>query len=61
MQFVPHRKHITSLQRPIGYWCLGKKLMFIVRTIRNTQTHCVGRMKSFKMLKQVVYIVTTGL
>jgi hypothetical protein len=40
---------------------LGKQSLFIVRTIRNTQIHCVGRMQSFGMLKQVVHIVTTGL
>jgi hypothetical protein len=31
--------------------------MFIVRTIRNTQIHCVDRMQSFSMLKRVIYIV----
>jgi hypothetical protein len=35
--------------------------LFIVRTIRNTQIHSVGRMQSFGMLKQVVHIVTAGL
>jgi hypothetical protein len=35
--------------------------MFIVRTIRNTQIHCVGRMQSFSVLKRVVYIVLTRL
>jgi hypothetical protein len=43
---VPHKKHITSqLQSPNGYY-LGKQLLFIVGTIRNTQIHCVGRMQS---------------
>jgi hypothetical protein len=36
-------------------------LMFIVRTIRNTQIHSVGGMQSFSMLKEVVHRVTTGL
>jgi hypothetical protein len=40
---------------------LGKQSLFIVRTIRNTQIHCVGRMQSFSVLKQVVYKVTTRL
>jgi hypothetical protein len=31
-----------------------------VRTIRNTQIHCVGRMQSFGVLKQVVHIVTVA-
>jgi hypothetical protein len=36
IQFVPHRKHITSqLQYPTGYWCMGKESLFIVRTIWN--------------------------
>jgi hypothetical protein len=40
---------------------LEKQSPFIVRTIRNTQIHCVGRMQSFSVLKRVVHIVTTGL
>jgi hypothetical protein len=53
--FLVHRKHITSpLQRSTCLCCLGKQSLFIVRTIRNTQIHCVGRMQSFSMLKQVV-------
>jgi hypothetical protein len=36
----------------------GEKSLFIVRTIRNIQIHCVGRMQSFSMLKRVVDIVT---
>jgi hypothetical protein len=31
-----------------------------VRTVRNTRTHCVGRMQNFGMLKWVVHIVTSG-
>jgi hypothetical protein len=46
-EIVPHRKHNTyPLQSPTGKWCLGKQLLFIVRTIRNTQIYCVGRMQS---------------
>jgi hypothetical protein len=40
---------------------LGKQSLFIVGTIRTTQIHCVGRMQSFGVLKQVVHIVTDGL
>jgi hypothetical protein len=48
LQSVPHRKHITSpLQSTTGKCCLGKQSLFVVRTIRNTQIHCVGRMKSY--------------
>jgi hypothetical protein len=36
-------------------------MLFIVKTKRNTQIHCVDRMQSFGMLKQVVYVVTSGL
>jgi hypothetical protein len=36
-------------------------LLGIVRTIRNTQKHFVGRVHSFSTLKQVVIIVTTEL
>jgi hypothetical protein len=47
IQFVPHRKRITSLlQTPASYCCLGKQSLFIVRTIRNTQIHSGGRMQS---------------
>jgi hypothetical protein len=35
--------------------------MFIVRTIRNTQIHCAGRMLSFGVLQLVVHILTTSL
>jgi hypothetical protein len=31
-----------------------------VRTTRNTQTHSVGRMQGFNMLKQVVRMLNTG-
>jgi hypothetical protein len=42
-QSVPHRKHITSpLQSPTGSCCVEKQLLFAVRTVRNTQIHCVG-------------------
>jgi hypothetical protein len=41
--------------------CLGKQPLFTVRTIRNTQTHSVGRMQSFGMLKRAVHIVTVEL
>jgi hypothetical protein len=34
-----------------------KKTLFTVRSIRNTQIYYVGRMQSFNMLKEVVYIV----
>jgi hypothetical protein len=34
-------------------------MLFIVRTIRKTQIHRVGRMEWFVMLKQVVLIVTS--
>jgi hypothetical protein len=55
IQFLPHRKHITSpLQSPTGECCLGKQSLFVVGTIQNTQIHSVGRMKNFSMLKQVV-------
>jgi hypothetical protein len=33
--------------------------MFTVRTIRNPQVHCVGRMQGFGMLKREVRTVTT--
>jgi hypothetical protein len=36
-QSLPYRKHITSsLQSPVGYFCLVEQSLFIVRTIRNT-------------------------
>jgi hypothetical protein len=61
IQFVPHIKLMTSpVQSPTGSCCLAKQSLFIVRTIRNTQTHSMDRMQSFSMLKQMVHIVTTG-
>lgn len=38
-----------------------KQLLFIVRTIQNTRNNTIGRVQSFKMLKQGVHIVTTGI
>jgi hypothetical protein len=47
VEFVPQRNHITfPLEIPTGKCCLGKESLFIVRTIRNTQMHCVGKMQS---------------
>jgi hypothetical protein len=41
-------KHMTSpLQSPTGQCCLGKRSLFIARTMRNTQVHCVGRVRGF--------------
>jgi hypothetical protein len=39
--------------------CMGKQLLLVVRTVRNTNT--VGRMQSYNVLKYVVHIVTTRL
>jgi Na+/proline symporter len=62
IQFLPHKKHNTfPPQSPAGQGCLGKQSLFTVRTIWNTQIHCVGRMQGFRVLKQVVHIMTTGL
>jgi thioredoxin-related protein len=39
IQSVPHKKHFTSpLQRTTSYCCLRKQSLFIVRTVRNTDT-----------------------
>jgi hypothetical protein len=34
----------------------GKKWLFIARTIRKTQIHCVGRKQSLSMVKKVIHI-----
>jgi hypothetical protein len=39
-------------------FCWRKESLFIVRTIQNTQIHCMSRMQTFGMLKQVVHVVT---
>jgi hypothetical protein len=55
---LPHSKHITNpLQSPTGKWCLGKQPLFTVRTMRDTQIHCVGRMQSFFKLMSMVHVV----
>jgi hypothetical protein len=36
-------------------------MLFILRAIRSTQIHSVGRMQAYSMLKQVVHIITTEL
>jgi hypothetical protein len=48
----------TKTDRLMLFW---ETSLFIERTIRNTQIHCVGKMQTLSMLKQVVHIVTTGL
>jgi hypothetical protein len=40
---------------------LEKQSLFIVGTMWNTQIHSVSSMQSFSVLKQLVYIVTTGI
>jgi hypothetical protein len=50
-EFVPDRKHIPSpLQRPAGECCSGRQTLFIVRTIRNTDTLC-GQNAEFYFVK----------
>jgi hypothetical protein len=39
---------------------LGKESLFIVTIGRIIQTHAMGRMQSFGMLKQVVHIEPVG-
>jgi hypothetical protein len=52
IQSVPHRKGDTSpLQRPVGKCCLGKRSLFIARTIQNKQVHPVSIMENSYMLK----------
>jgi hypothetical protein len=54
--------HFPLQKPPTGQCCLeGKKLLFIVRNITNTQIHSAGRIQSFGMLEQVVHIVTSRL
>jgi hypothetical protein len=33
----------------------------VLRIIRNPYTHCMGEMQSYRVLKQVVHIITNGL
>jgi hypothetical protein len=53
--------HYVSATKPNRLMLLGKQSLFTVKTIRNTQIHFVGRMRSFSVLKPVVRIVTYGL
>jgi hypothetical protein len=39
---------------------LRKESLLVLRTTRNIQIHFLSRMQSFSVLKQVVYVVTTG-
>jgi hypothetical protein len=61
IQFVPQRKHHISVPKPNRLMLLGKKSLFTVRTIRNTQINSWGTSQNFIMLEQMAYIVTTGL
>jgi hypothetical protein len=46
VEIIPHRKHITTpLLIQTGQSCLGALSLFILRSIRNTQIHCVCRMQ----------------
>jgi hypothetical protein len=69
-EFLPiHKNSVRTSQEtryisakgPTGECCLGEQPLFIVRTTPNTQVHCVGRMQSFSLLKQVVRVLTTRL
>jgi hypothetical protein len=53
--------HYVSATEPNRLMLFGEQSLFIVRTVRKTQIHCMGRMLSFAMLRRVVRIVTTGL
>jgi hypothetical protein len=53
--------HYVSATKPNRLMLFRETSLFIVRTIWNIQIDCVGRMQSFRALKQVVRIVTTGL
>jgi hypothetical protein len=61
------QKHLFRISQKIHYisathQCyLGKISLFILKTIRNTQIHSVGRMQCFSMLIHMIHIVTTGL
>jgi hypothetical protein len=46
VEFVPQRKYYVSDKRPNLLILFGKQSLFIVRTIRNTQIHCVDRIWS---------------
>jgi hypothetical protein len=45
------RTHYVSTTKP------NQLMLFTVRTIQNTHIHCMARMESFNVLKQVVHIV----
>jgi hypothetical protein len=40
---------------------LFREKIAVVRTVRNTQIHSLGRMQNFGVLQQALYIVTIGL
>jgi hypothetical protein len=54
--------NITSpLQSPTSQCCMGKQSLFIVRTIRNTQVHSVGRIysNSVRTSQETQYVSAT--
>jgi hypothetical protein len=61
IQFVPHRKQITSpLQRSAGLCCIRKQSLFIVEiSTKHINTLCAQN-ADFSVLKQVVHRVTIG-
>jgi hypothetical protein len=52
IRLVPHTKRYVPKE---------KKNLFLLRTLRNTQIHCVNMLWSILMLDQAVCIVTTML
>jgi hypothetical protein len=56
-------KNSVSTSQETDYVTATKpnRLMLFIENHTNTQIHCVSRMQGFGMLKQKVYIVTTGL
>jgi hypothetical protein len=64
-KFLPHNTYkfspyltgnMSPQQRSTDWCCLGEKMLFIVRTERNTKIYFVGRMQNIFMLNQVVHI-----
>jgi hypothetical protein len=58
-QFLPRRKHRTSVTKKINRWILIKEIIIVYPENHSKYSHYVGKVHSFLVLKQVVHIVTT--
>jgi hypothetical protein len=58
LQFVPHREHSAlPIKRQTSLCCAGKRWLFIVRIIRNTQSFCVKTATTYTIVTRRLWML----